>query len=126
MDKFDIQMDKFSKMLLPIYNEVSKSSIELVMSILDKDDKFEVDSKLVFKYVDGSKLINTKMITKVNELIAQEETIDKAKDKIKKFYNYMDKKYVDLSKEKISKLMGDVLNKEFKKNGLDYRSITNG
>jgi HK97 family phage portal protein len=118
IEGFDIKNDKFVKILLPIFTETYKGAAQVVFNILKKEGEPEVDTKLIFKYVDKTKAFNDKMKEKVILQIKEGGTLDEIKARVKKLYNYIDKKLVIISKNEISDLVDEVVKNEFETQGV--------
>ena len=127
IDNFDIKNTKLVKVLIPIFHEASKAAGEMVLFILDKEGEYKEDKEIVFKYVDKTKTVNIQMFNQLNlqiqEGLDKGESIDEIKKRIKKLYNYIDKRVSIIAKNEISDIMNEVVELEFKNNGIDSIEI---
>jgi hypothetical protein len=119
---FDIQTGKLVKLLMSVFHETAKTAGQMVLDIIGKEDEYKVDKNVVFKYVDKTKTVNLRVFENVRqqaeEGIEQGESLDDIKKRIKKLYNYIDKRLNIVAKTEISDLMKEVIDKEFQNNGV--------
>jgi hypothetical protein len=120
LNDFDSKDEKLVKMLMSIFNEAYKSAGEAALFLLDKetDEDYKIDSEIIFKYVNKSKKINKKVLENVRTQIEEGGTLDEIKVRVKRLYNYIDKRVNVVARSEITGIIKEVVSNEFKNNGI--------